>query len=514
MELDATGLKTTLPNLAITVKDPQYAAQGDGVTDDTAAFTAAAAAAANKILRVPPGTYIVSSLTLGDIQVEGDRATIKQKASTSGHLVNVTGNARFRGVTFDGGSQASESTNVLIRATGDDTSVECVGCRFLTPAYSAISVIGDNTDTSFEVLRVQGCDFIGGAQGSDTYACRYISVTDGAETTVRDCVFDLDASAVNGRAGIVVDQSQTATPHFSKVNITGNTFRNLGLDVSAPLGVIDLYIWAEGFVCNNRFVSSNITPIKTKSNLKNLLIDGNSIDTVDSGNPGVSINNSTTSDSNDRAIITNNTVTGVTNAAAISCSGLTGSDYQESVLVANNNIGSCQIGIDFSQCKNGAARGNQIKGNTGVAIRLINSVGAWAFQNNATVDSPNVSVYVTSSDTSSGIISGNLINGQTSGYCIAVEGGDVWKISNNLILGASSANGISVAVSGKTVALADIQCNTIQGTIGTAVALTPSGGTVAYANVANNTATTAGTEISSGSGTVTTLREFGNSWNP
>ena len=45
----------------VSVKDPQYGAVGDGVTDDTAAIQAADTACAGGLLYFPPGTYAVTS---------------------------------------------------------------------------------------------------------------------------------------------------------------------------------------------------------------------------------------------------------------------------------------------------------------------------------------------------------------------------------------------------------------------------------------------------------------------
>lgn len=54
--------RTILDELRETVKVTQFGAKGDGVTDDTAAFTAAIAAA--DVVNIPPGNYLISSIKI------------------------------------------------------------------------------------------------------------------------------------------------------------------------------------------------------------------------------------------------------------------------------------------------------------------------------------------------------------------------------------------------------------------------------------------------------------------
>jgi hypothetical protein len=100
---------------AFSVKD--FGAKGDGTTDDTAAIQACvdAAGAASAALdtqnkrfvtvNFPPGMYVSSNITVPEcVTLEGNSATIKAKAGTTGYLISFTGEgATGVGYLFYGG---------------------------------------------------------------------------------------------------------------------------------------------------------------------------------------------------------------------------------------------------------------------------------------------------------------------------------------------------------------------------------------------------------------------------
>lgn len=105
----------TVLGLPVDVKS-LYGATGDGVTDDTAAITAAIAALpSGGRLVFPAGTYLTDqvNITRSNLVIEGQGATIKERGATNFRIFYVTGNnVTIRGLKFDGNGSTS---GILIR---------------------------------------------------------------------------------------------------------------------------------------------------------------------------------------------------------------------------------------------------------------------------------------------------------------------------------------------------------------------------------------------------------------
>jgi polygalacturonase len=89
-----------------------YGALGDGVTDDTAAFTTAIAAAAGGVLVVPEGTFIVTGITINvplEMKIR-EGGIIKLKANTTANLITVTASD----VTISGGVLDGNRANQIV----------------------------------------------------------------------------------------------------------------------------------------------------------------------------------------------------------------------------------------------------------------------------------------------------------------------------------------------------------------------------------------------------------------
>jgi hypothetical protein len=86
----------------------RYGAKGDGVTDDTRAFQAAADAAAGKTLSIPAGTYLVGKIRIGSpmtVTGAGASATLlKERAGNNDSLfvVDHAAHVTFSGLAIDG----------------------------------------------------------------------------------------------------------------------------------------------------------------------------------------------------------------------------------------------------------------------------------------------------------------------------------------------------------------------------------------------------------------------------
>ena len=102
-----------------------YGATGDGSTDDTVAIAAAIAAAANKTLFIPNGTYIHTGLTVATAThiVLDEKAILKKKAGAHSADITVTaGNTIIEGGTFNGNraNQTGGATAGIITVTSAD----------------------------------------------------------------------------------------------------------------------------------------------------------------------------------------------------------------------------------------------------------------------------------------------------------------------------------------------------------------------------------------------------------
>jgi Pectate lyase superfamily protein len=147
----------------------------DGVTDDTAALTAAlSAAAANKnaLVQVPMGTCIIGSVGIPDnIHLSGAgkyASTLKTRSGLNGLMLTFSGmgtNIAITDITLDGnkGGQSTEgqlvSPNLASRAASDITLQRV---RFQNAWRFAYNDIGANAGNGGPTnIRILDCDFIG-----------------------------------------------------------------------------------------------------------------------------------------------------------------------------------------------------------------------------------------------------------------------------------------------------------------------------------------------------------------
>jgi len=113
---ETTGLKWVFSDAVANVKN--YGATGDGVTDDTAAFVAAAAASTE--IYIPAGTYIVDTFQPQNnsrITGAGPSTVLKKLAATTGYIIDGTTNTMsVANMTLDGGEDEEGKVKpVLVR---------------------------------------------------------------------------------------------------------------------------------------------------------------------------------------------------------------------------------------------------------------------------------------------------------------------------------------------------------------------------------------------------------------
>jgi parallel beta-helix repeat protein len=231
-----------------------FGAAGDGVTDDTAAFTAAAAAlSAGGTIHVPPGTYLVSgsngisfseSITLAGA---GIGTTTITRGSASHNLATFTGSSSvvcLRGITFDGATYKRVGVHAIGIATlivencefkragipgyagGNQGSIDGLRMDAVTRAKLDRCLFSDcERDGCFckpaKYLEVTNCRFTGNGRGGCTNDIEG-NVTPIVSTYIGNHVEDC------GAFGLHTESINTGT--LATVHYIGNTIVDCGDD--------------------------------------------------------------------------------------------------------------------------------------------------------------------------------------------------------------------------------------------------------------------------------------------
>ena len=118
--------------LVCNVRD--YGALGNGVTDDTAAFTAALATVISEgTIYVPTGTYIVSSTVVIPANVttrgEGLATTIKLKAASNTDVISLAAGSALISLVVDQNRDGSQTSGSGVCIAGANVTIERVTIR-------------------------------------------------------------------------------------------------------------------------------------------------------------------------------------------------------------------------------------------------------------------------------------------------------------------------------------------------------------------------------------------------
>lgn len=192
-----------------------FGAVGDGVTNDTAAFAAAIAAApAGGAIYVDAGTYLLTTLTIAKaLTIYGDgAATVLRQSGTSGHLLDADGYAlTVRNLTIQGNRTVVTTTDYAIRA-GDNSSVTDVtftGASGSTYAPRGVIIGSRSLITRCQFLRMAGT---------------IVVLHDVSQVSVTDCTFVRDINL--GATGIDL---RAVADDVANITIAGCRFTGSGM---------------------------------------------------------------------------------------------------------------------------------------------------------------------------------------------------------------------------------------------------------------------------------------------
>lgn len=177
-----------------------YGAVGDGVTNDTTAIGNAIADTAIGVIFFPPGTYLVTGITVNGktgLIFEGQNATIKLSGTgSSGNPVALTLSGSCRDITirnlrFLGGGTASDyHTGIEVVQSTDLEGIRIQGCHFET---LSCGIWMNATIGTWRQVWIESCEFediigTGTSQGRGIFVTTSNSEPIGL--VIRNCDFD------------------------------------------------------------------------------------------------------------------------------------------------------------------------------------------------------------------------------------------------------------------------------------------------------------------------------------
>jgi hypothetical protein len=227
-----------------------YGATGDGVTNDTAAFERAiAAASTGDILFIPPGTYILDDLDITkDLNVRGvyGRSILKHKAAATADMITTTAaqTGVWEFIVFDGNGSNQTTSSWFSSLRFNSHAATIHFCIFRNSVFAGIAYQGLND--SFTIRDCKFLDLRESLQDVGKYCSNINFITstaNNARILLEDCLFENSTIPTVARlSGCGATFSRGGAGYLS-VQVRDCTFRNLGLtnDGSNHLSPLDFY---------------------------------------------------------------------------------------------------------------------------------------------------------------------------------------------------------------------------------------------------------------------------------
>lgn len=271
--------------LFFNVKDPQFGAVGDGVTDDTTAISNCITAAGGGIVFFPAGTYLVDVLTFSAANTtllgSGPGSTIILGIGAGARVINITDNTsggwkRIIGIDVSAGNAYTALINIeetqnlyfenceftgnnitgaIISRPDADGQTNCFfsNCLFTlgTGTDSAIANLSDDGESYFSV---KNCFFSIPA----TFAG---IVIDGPDFNVSGCEFD---GSADSSGFTFIDPSSNETANRFLGTCTDSVFRTAGT-TSVVFELNGAAVGSKFFESGNTFYGFDVTAVTDSS---------------------------------------------------------------------------------------------------------------------------------------------------------------------------------------------------------------------------------------------------------
>jgi hypothetical protein len=163
MESMSTGERTTAIKPIADVTHPDYGAEGDGTTDDTAAIKSAIAS--NRVVFFPPGEYLISDALLADslenvtFQGVGRQSEVVQSdGQAMGIRIQDSNYVTIQDLYIRSTSTLGpgDTSSTGIYAAGTSHNIDILNCYIADFPYDGISVVSDHQYIRFIGNYVEG----------------------------------------------------------------------------------------------------------------------------------------------------------------------------------------------------------------------------------------------------------------------------------------------------------------------------------------------------------------------
>ena len=280
-----------------------FGAVGDGVTDDTAAFTAALSD--GKPVYVPAGDYALDYITITRDELYMIGVGNLNFSGTNGGL-EITGSRNMiQGISFEGAIFSYSDVTItksLLYLIGDDNIID--GCKFKGGNYSGLVCKGNNNKAVNNFLTQCNSH---PTVGADWGSIWFINGSDAGDATLSGSVIDNNTVENFDESGICI------IGKYTKTTISNNTISGAG-----TTNTMGIYILG-GAMDKARIIGNHIDGIANECMMiaddvaaavgDQIIISGN---TIESSNKGISVGGQSADHSiiSGLCVITDNIITG------------------------------------------------------------------------------------------------------------------------------------------------------------------------------------------------------------